>query len=119
MMAYYFICNSISYDYSFLQRNEEYKKSQSIENVFKYKRALALGFTNLFEILMKKLDVKCKHIEGYCKILPDRAIYASYNDNNNNSSLFKSNSSNYNSLYKEKDNKNSSVVFTMYNNSRQ
>ena len=119
MMAYYFICNSISYDYSFLQRNDEYKKSQSIENVFKYKRALALGFTNLFEALMRKLDVKCKHIEGYCKILPDRAIYAAYNDNNNNnnSSLFKSNSSNYNSLYKEKDNKNSSIVFTMYNNS--
>ena len=117
MMAYYFICNSISYDYLFLKRNDEYKKSQSIENVFKYKRALALGFTNLFETLMKKLDVKCKHIEGYCKILPDRAIYASYNENNNNSSLFKSNSSNYNSVYKEKDNKNSSVVFTMYNNS--
>jgi hypothetical protein len=38
MMAYYFICNSISYDYSFLKRNDEYKKSQSIENVFKYKR---------------------------------------------------------------------------------
>ena len=85
MLSYYYICHTIKYDYAFFERNLDYKKSQSIETVVKYKRALALGFTNLFEALMKKLEVKCKHIEGYCKLMPDRVKYLSYNiDNNTN-----------------------------------
>ena len=123
MMAYYFICTKINYDYTFLERKDEYKKSQSIDSIFKYKRALSLGYTNLFEAFMKKLEVKCKHIEGYCKLLPDRNIYISYSNNiNNNSSIIKNNSSNiYNntSTFNTKDNfnKNISIGFTMYNNS--
>jgi len=120
MMAYYFICNYISYDYTFLQRNDDYKKTQTIEHIFKFKRALSLGYTNLFETFMKKLDVKCKHIEGYCKLLPDREIYMAYNNSRNNNSSYMRNNA---SVYKSKDNfnsnnnKNSSIVFTLHNNS--
>ena len=124
MMAYYFICNKINYDYTFLERKDDYKKSQSIDSIFIYKRALSLGYTNLFEAFMKKLEVKCKHIEGYCKLLPDRNVYISYNNNNinnNNSSIIKNNGSsilNNASTYNTKDNfnKNISIAFTMYNN---
>ena len=120
MMVYYFICNYISYDYTFLQRNDDYKKTQSIEHIFRFKRALSLGYTNLFETFMKKLGVKCKHIEGYCKLLPDREIYMAYNNSrNNNSSIMRNNTSIYNTKenFNSNNNKNSSIVFTMYNNS--
>ena len=121
MMVYYFITNYINYDYTFLEHKNDYKKSQSIETVFKYKKALSLGYTNLFETFMKKLGVKCKHIEGYCKLLPDRNVYLSYN-NNNNSSIIKNNNSIYNnaSIYNSKENfinRNNSIMFTMYNDS--
>ena len=120
MLVYYFICNYISYDYTFLQRNDDYKKTQSIEHIFRFKRALSLGYTNLFETFMKKLGVKCKHIEGYCKLLPDREIYMAYNNSrNNNSSIMRNNTSIYNTKenFNSNNNKNSSIVFTMYNNS--
>ena len=118
MLVYYFICHYINYDYSFFDRNENYKKSQSIENIFKYKRALALGFTSLFETFMKKLDIKCKHIEGYCKILPDRIKYLSYtNSIDNNSSNIINNNTSINNIKDNFNNKNNSIVFTMYNNS--
>jgi hypothetical protein len=120
MMVYYFICNYISYDYTFLQRNDDYKKTQSIEHIFRFKRALSLGYTNLFETFMKKLGVKCKHIEGYCKLLPDREIYMAYNNSrNNNSSIMRNNTSIYNTKenFNSNNNKNSSIVFTMHNNS--
>jgi hypothetical protein len=117
MLSYYYICHAIKYDYNFLERNEDYKKSQSIETVIKYKRALSLGFTNLFEAFMKKLEVKCKHIEGYCKLLPDRVKYLTYNTDTNSSF----NESNFKSKSREKDNniynKNTSIVFTRYNDS--
>ena len=126
MMVYYYICHQINYDYGFLDRKENYKMSQSIENVYKYKRGLALGFTNLFEFFMKKLKVKCKHIEGYCKLLPDRIKYLSYaNDSqaDNNYNINTSKNLNNASIFNIKDNKNknnnnnNSIVFTMYNNS--
>ena len=117
MLSYYYICHAIKYDYNFLERNADYKKSQSIETVIKYKRALSLGFTNLFEAFMKKLEVKCKHIEGYCKLLPDRVKYLTYNTDTNSSF----NESNFKSKSREKDNniynKNTSIVFTRYNDS--
>ena len=123
MMVYYYICTQINYDYTFLERKDNYKKSQSIETIFKTKRALALGFTNLFETFMKKLEVKCKHIEGYCKLLPDRVTYLSFNnsgDNNNNSNIFSNNNNNTN-LNNTKENinnkNNNSIIFTLYNNS--
>ena len=118
MLSYYYICHTIKYDYAFFERNSDYKKSQSVDTVIKYQRALALGFTNLFEAFMKKLGVKCKHIEGYCKLMPDRVKYISYNTDTNSSF----NDSNIRNRSKEKDNnnlynKNTSIAFTRYNGS--
>ena len=118
MLSYYYICHSINYDYKFSSRNIDYKKSQSIESVIKYKRALSLGFTNLFEALMRKLEVKCKHIEGYCKLFPDRVKYLSYN-NDTNSSFNDSNIRNRSkeNLNNNRNTINTSIVFTKYNDS--
>ena len=121
MMAYYYICHQINYDYGFLERKENYKQSQSIETVYKYKRGLSLGFTNLFEFFLKKLEIKCKHIEGYCKMLPDRVTYLSYTNNNNSDNNNINNSKNLSIINIKdnfnKNNNNNSIVFTMYNNS--
>ena len=123
MMAYFFICHYINYDYNYLERSEDYKKSQSIDVIFKYKRALSLGFTNLFENFMKKLEVKCKHIEGYCKLMPDRAKYLSFSNNsqnadNNNSNIYNNYDTSISNTKENYNNKNNnSIVFTMYNNS--
>jgi hypothetical protein len=117
MLSYYFICHTIKYDYKFSESSVNYKKAQSIETVIKNKKGLSLGFTNLFEALMKKLEVKCKHIEGYCKLLPDRVKYLAFNTDTNSSF----NDSNIKSKSKDKDNiifpKNTSIVFTRYNDS--
>ena len=116
MLSYYYICHTIKYDYKFSSTKFNYKNAQSIETVIKNKKALSLGFTNLFEELMKKLEVKCKHIEGYCKLLPDRVKYLSLNTDTNSSF----NDSNIKNRSKEKDNifnKNTSIVFTRYNDS--
>ena len=116
MLSYYYICHTIKYDYKFSSTKYNYKKSQSFETVIKTKKALSLGFTNLFEELMKKLEVKCKHIEGYCKLLPDRVKYISLNTDTNSSF----NDSNIKNKSKEKDNifnRNASIAFTRYNDS--
>ena len=123
MISYYFICHYISYDYNFLERNEDYKKSQSIQSIFKNKKALSLGFTNLFEAFMKKLEVKCKHIEGYCKLMPDRVKYLSFNNSSknletNNSNIYNNYNTSISNTKENLNNKNNnSIVFTMYNNS--
>ena len=87
MMAFYFVCHEIKYDGNYFQlinsENNVIKKqkkiknlrvSQKPENVFKKGRALSIGFTNLFELLLKKMEIKYKHIEGYCKLIPSNNI---------------------------------------------
>ena len=87
MMAFYFVCHEIKYDGNYFQlihnENNIIKKqkkiknlrvSQKPENVFKKGKALSIGFTNLFELLLKKMEVKFKHIEGYCKLIPNNNI---------------------------------------------
>ena len=71
MMAYYFICHEIKY----MKNNENVKKkelkySQKPENVFQTKRALSVGFTNFYEYLLKKMEIRFKHIQGNCKLIP-------------------------------------------------
>ena len=121
MISYYFICHSINYDYNFSLRNIDYKKSQSLDYIIKNKRALSLGFTNLFEAFMKKLEVKCKHIEGFCKLFPDRVKYVAYNTDTNssfNDSNIKNRSKDNLYIHTTTNNKNTSIVFSRYNNSR-
>ena len=71
MMAFYFVCHEIKY----LKNNINYnlKKlefSQKAENVFNEKKALSIGFTNLFEHFLKKMQINYKHVNGYCKLIP-------------------------------------------------
>ena len=98
LFAYYFICHEIKYDYDFKERDEDFKKSQKAENVYESGLALSLGYTNIFEAILKKLDIRFKHIEGYCKYFPK-----------DNGDLINLNTS-------KKFNKNN-TSFTMYNNS--
>ena len=99
LLCYYFVCHEIKYDYDFKERDEDFKKAQKPENAYESGLALSLGFTNIFEALLKKIDVRFKHIEGYCKYLPK--------DNNNNTG----------SIRKKDKNNNNMSTFTMYNNS--
>ena len=128
IFAYYYICQKIQYDYSFNDRNEKYKESQQPEHVFRYKRALSLGFTNLFEYLLKKLGVKVKHIDGYCKLIPSRDKEKEINNSNNSkindlenlnntSSHIDSNFNNTNNNSKTLFTKNISHVFKNNNSS--
>ena len=85
MMAFYFVCHEIKYDCSFLKKNKDYeneinnkknKKKLNIKNfqkpyiVYQKGKALSLGFTNLFEYILKRMEIKFKHLEGYCKLIP-------------------------------------------------
>ena len=79
-LSYYFICHEITYDYEFKERDEDFKISQQAESVYESGLGLSLGFTNIFEAILKKLDVRFRHIEGYCKYLPK-----DNNSSNNNS----------------------------------
>ena len=70
-MAFYFVCHEIKYlkDNKNIT-NKNLKYSQKPEIVFENKKALSIGFTNIFELLLKKMVIKYKHIEGNCKLVP-------------------------------------------------
>jgi hypothetical protein len=104
LLSYYFICHEIKYDYDFKEREEDYKTSQKAENVYENGLALSQGFTNIFEAILKKLDVRFRHIDGYCKFLPK--------DNNYSSELKKGNKNNTSTMY------NSSISSSLFNSSK-
>ena len=97
MMAFYFVCHEIKYDNNFFKINNEnnnikknkkiknLRSSQKPENIYQKGKALSLGFTNLFELLLKKMEIKYKHIEGYCKLIPNDNI--TYNNTSNFTNL--------------------------------
>ena len=102
-LAYYFICHEIRYDSDYKEKFEDFKEfkiAQQAENVYESGLGLSLGFSNIFETILKKLDVRFRHIEGYCKYLPrDNSDFI-----NNLSSTKKNNNKN-------------NISLTMYNNS--
>ena len=67
MMVFYFICHEIKYDFN---PNLNNKNRNKVEFVYQTGKATSLGFTNILEYFLKKLEIKYKHIEGYCKLLP-------------------------------------------------
>ena len=112
MMAFYFVCHEIKYDSSFLKKNNDdekvnfnentnnkknvnIKNFQKPESVYNKGKALSIGFTNLFEYILKKMEIKYKHLEGYCKLIPK---YMKLNPLKNNelSKTMKNNISNLN-----------------------
>ena len=86
MMAFYFVCHEIKYDSSYFKKdkNKENVNNNNNNNKIKFKiknfqkpeiiyrkgKALSLGFTNLFEYILKRMEIKFKHLEGYCKLIP-------------------------------------------------
>ena len=72
MMAFYFVCKEIKFDQEYYNNNEEINSDQSPIKVYEDGLALSSGFTNLFEYILKKMEIKFKHIDGYCKIMPKK-----------------------------------------------
>ena len=91
LMVFYFICNDIKY-YSkeALNNLKEKYKNKSEYSIFVdtqffdegyipkpdelYMKGIALNpsyFANIFEYFLKKMEIKFKHIEGYCKLMED------------------------------------------------
>ena len=115
MMIFYFICHEIKY----LKNNElinkkNLKSSQKPENVFMTKRALSIGFTNIFEYFLKKMEIKFKHIEGVCKLIPSKN--SKFMINTNSTNLIINTGINLNSSEKDlKHNNNSSLINHCWN----
>ena len=72
MMAYYFVCKEIKFDKDCFDNDEETKFNQKPEKVFDEGLAVSSGFTNIFEYLLKKMEIKFRHIDGYCKLIPKK-----------------------------------------------
>ena len=72
MMAFYFVCKEIKFDKECYNNNEETKFNQKPINVYDEGMGVSSGFTNLFEYILKKMEIKYKHIDGYCKLLPKK-----------------------------------------------
>ena len=72
MMAFYFVCKEIKFDKDCFDNDEETKYNQKPENVFDDGLAVSSGFTNIFEYILKKMEIKFKHIDGYCKLIPKK-----------------------------------------------
>ena len=89
LMAFYFICNDVKY-YSkeALNNLKEKYKNKSEYSIFLDKKFFEEGYnpkpkevymkgialkpeylTNIFEFFLKKMEIKFKHIEGYCKLM--------------------------------------------------
>ena len=92
LMVYYFICNGIKY-YSkqVLEKMKEEYKEEPEDNIFLdkdyfseknnpspeelYSKGIAISPNNLinfFEFFLKKLEIKYKHIDGYCKLIEQK-----------------------------------------------
>ena len=74
MMAFYFVCKEIKFDKECYNNDEETRINQKPENVFDDGLAISLGFTNIFEYILRKMEIKYKHINGYCKLMPKKIL---------------------------------------------
>ena len=72
MMAFYFVCKEIKFDKDYYDSEEETKINQTPMDVYDEGLAVSSGFTNLFEYILRKMEIKFKHIDGYCKLMPKK-----------------------------------------------
>ena len=102
-MAFYFVTHEIKYDNSYkykskdnienMNNNKNNKKNTNSKNfqrpdlVYKKGKALSLGYTNIFEYILKRMEIKYKHLEGYCKLIPKNILLNPVSSLNNNLSL--------------------------------
>ena len=78
MMAFYFVCKEIKFDKECYNNDEETRINQKPENVFDDGLAISSGFTNIFEYILRKMEIKYKHINGYCKLMPKKNINSKF-----------------------------------------
>ena len=97
MMAFYFVCHEIKYDSFYYKKNNNVninnnqnkktsfntKNFQRPDLIYRKGKALSLGFTNLFEYILKRMEIKYKHLEGYCKLIPKNVKLNPYTNNLN------------------------------------
>ena len=92
LMVYYYICNEIKfYTKEALAKMKDLYKNETENNIFLDKAYFSEGykpnieevclkgialypnnFINIFEYFLKKLEIKYKHIDGYCKLLEEK-----------------------------------------------
>ncbi len=64
MMAYYFVCHEIKFGKVTYVEGKKIKENSKISSkpsfVFKYQKANSIGFTNIFELLLKRKKIKIK-----------------------------------------------------------
>ena len=103
MMVFYFICHEIKFDMNAKLKKHDNKYAQKPDKIYENGRALSLGFTNIFEYMLKKLEVKFKHIKGYCKKLPsnNKCSFTTSPDEKKNNNINDNSNSNiaYNTTY--------------------
>ena len=61
--------------------------TQKPKYIFETKKALSIGFTNFFEYFLKRMEIRYKHIEGYCKLIPKNNSRFMTNSNSSNINL--------------------------------
>ena len=90
-MIYYFICNEVKYYSKETLEKMKEKYKQTLNNIFLDKNYFSEGykpkpeevllkgialspnnFISIFEYFLKKLEIKFKHIDGYCKLLEQK-----------------------------------------------
>ena len=130
MMAFYFVTHEIKYDNSYIYKsndnienmnnNKNNKKNINSKNfqrpdlVYKKGKALSLGFTNIFEYILKRMEIKYKHLEGHCKLIPKNILLNPVSSLNNNLSLNTINNNIMPNIISNKS-KNESVKSIKYN----
>ena len=74
-MIFYYITNEFNFDENGLnlKRNNDY--NQSVDYIYRNGIALNQGFCNIFEYFLKKLNIKYKYIQGFCKLIGENDIY--------------------------------------------
>ena len=124
MMAFYFVCHEIKYDSSFLKKNNKdnpnnnnqnkkvnIKNFQKPESIYRKGKAISLGFTNLFEYILKRMEIKFKHLEGYCKLIPKNMKLNPYS---NSELSLKTITSNFPNLKSKENNNNEDYINKKY-----
>jgi len=94
MMVFYFLAHEIKYlKNNDTITNKNLKTSQKPENIFESKKALSIGFTNFFEYFLKRMEIRYKHIEGYCKLIPknNSRFMTNINEPNNPNNILNNN----------------------------
>ena len=122
LLVYYFICNDIKYynkealknlrekyknkaEYSIFLDTQFFDEGYNPEPKEVYMKGISLNpkyFASVFEYFLKKMEIKCKHIEGYCKLMEE-------NDTEKNNLLKKLKHKNFANHFSQRSKSTSSI----------